>query len=365
MVGEFAELIRGLFSGTYPAFVRRGELCGELPVFLYHRIDPEQLDAHFTYLRRNEYTTLHARQHFEALTGNGASVERSVVVTFDDGLADLYEHAFPLLCRHKIRAIAFIIPSRVGEQGMVTWDHVREMHGSGWVDIESHSMHHAAIPVLDRIEDFFHPTYHLYCPWDIPVAREWSKGVPEFPPPLGWPIWVHGSRLGNAPRYFPAEGVEHGLAARVASEGGDRFFERHAWRAVLHGLARETIISRSPKLGGRHETAEEQRLSIRAELIESRERIEAEVPGSQVHHLAYPWNVVGTTTLELLEECGYVSAYAGLTPHRRSSDDRKDLYQLARISGDFVPCLPGEGRAGLFPVLRQKIFRRLTVGRPY
>lgn len=365
-LGELFELVHGLASGTYPAFVTRRDLRGEVPVFLYHKVDPERMDLDFAHLRRNDYSTLHAAAHLAALSEPKQRPERSAVITYDDGLQDLYTHAFPLLVKHRLKAVAFIIPSRVGGPGMVTWDQVREMHESGLVDIQSHSLHHAAIPTSPVVDDFFHPGYRFYWPWDIPVDVSWTRGVPAFPPPLGYPIWVHGSRLDDAPRFVPDPGFEGCFAQHVESSGGRRFFETRGWRGTLEGLARRYAANGSG-VPGRYESPEEQRAAVRVELVESRERIETELVGARVRHLAYPWNLVGRITLAQMEECGYDSAYGGLTPFKGGPGSAvgEARFQLARISGDFIPCLPGKGRRSLLSTLGFKVLRRVTVGQPY
>jgi hypothetical protein len=113
---------------------------------------------------------------------------------------------------------------------------------------------------------------------------------------------------------------------------------------------------------GRYETPEEQRAAIRSELVESKQFIEKRLSGKHVQHFAYPWNQVGQVTKGLLRECGYISAYAGPTPHKGPILDGDSLYEIARISGDFVPCLPGKGRESLMKVLSYKLSRRLAHG---
>lgn len=356
---ELSGMITAIVSGAYPAFVTGGDLAAEIPVFLYHRIHPRQFEAHLFYLRKNGYESAFAEDHLMALTGLRTIRERSVVMTFDDGLADLYELAFPLLRKYKLKAIAFIIPARIGLPGTVTWDQVREMHESGLVDIQSHSMHHTAIPISPEVMDFYHPDYHFFQPWELPVESQWITGIPEGPPALGTPIFQHYSRLGDAPRYFPNPASENACARHVATAGGASFFRSRGWRRTLTRLHREAFQE------GRYETAQEQREAIRRELTESKARIEKETPGKHVHHFAYPWSQVGHITKELLAECGYFSAYIGLTKHKGSQTAANGIYEFARISGDFVPCLPGKGRNSFLSVLWYKMNRRLTKGQPY
>jgi len=354
---ELGGLVRGLASGEYPRFVTRAELGTELPVFLYHRIDSEQLAGHLRRLRDEGYRTLTAGEHHEILTGKCAPTGREVVLTSDDGLSDLYERMFPLLHEHGMRVVAFLIAARVGEPGMVSWDQVREMHASGVVDVQSHSMHHAAIPISGRVVDFYHHGYHAYEPWDVHVGPAWETGVPSWPPALGTPLLEQASCLGDARRFRPDPERVRACTEHVAARGGAAFFERRGWRRELRRLV--------DALPGRLEGEAEQRAAIERELLDSKSRIERELPGHTVRHLAHPWNEVGRLTQDLLPGCGYLSAYAGLTRERGRRAQGRGLFELARLSGDFVLCLPGRGRRPLWRVMGFKVARRLTRGQPY
>ena len=47
---------------------------------------------------------------------------RLVAVTFDDGYRGVYQHAFPILARHKIPATVFLTTSHVGTNRLLWWD---------------------------------------------------------------------------------------------------------------------------------------------------------------------------------------------------------------------------------------------------
>ena len=46
--------------------------------------------------------------------------EKAVLITFDDGYADLTEHALPVLRRHGFGAVVFVVTGQVG--GASAWD---------------------------------------------------------------------------------------------------------------------------------------------------------------------------------------------------------------------------------------------------
>jgi peptidoglycan/xylan/chitin deacetylase (PgdA/CDA1 family) len=83
----------------------------------------------------------------EALTSPSACV----AISFDDGDAGQYRHAFPALVARGMSATFFITTSWVGQAGHVTWDQLREMRAAG-MSIQSHTRTHPFLSELDAAE---------------------------------------------------------------------------------------------------------------------------------------------------------------------------------------------------------------------
>lgn len=64
-----------------------------------------------------------------------------MVLTFDDGGLDNYTVAFPVLEQHGLTATFFVITERVGKEGQMDWQQLREMADRG-MSIQSHSVSH-------------------------------------------------------------------------------------------------------------------------------------------------------------------------------------------------------------------------------
>ncbi|HXI95997.1 MAG TPA: polysaccharide deacetylase family protein, partial [Candidatus Acidoferrum sp.] len=67
---------------------------------------------------------------------------KPVVLTFDDGYADLYTTAFPILAGHGFKAVAYIVSGFVGQSRYVSAAQVVQMDQNG-IEIASHTVDHA------------------------------------------------------------------------------------------------------------------------------------------------------------------------------------------------------------------------------
>lgn len=65
-----------------------------------------------------------------------------VVITFDDGYADLYTTAYPILAAHGFKAVAYIVSGFVGWSQYVSASQVVQMDQNG-IEIASHTVNHA------------------------------------------------------------------------------------------------------------------------------------------------------------------------------------------------------------------------------
>jgi len=64
------------------------------------------------------------------------------VITLDDGYADLYTNAFPILAAHGFKAVAYIVSGFVGRWAYVTAAQIVQMDHNG-IEIAAHTVDHA------------------------------------------------------------------------------------------------------------------------------------------------------------------------------------------------------------------------------
>jgi peptidoglycan/xylan/chitin deacetylase (PgdA/CDA1 family) len=104
----------------------------QVPILMYHwfrdgrrpasrspqlEIEPSAFERQLGWLRRAGYRGVSLA---DALAARGGPRERRVVLTFDDGTADFWDHARPALDRHGYRATLFVVTGHVG--GRSVWD---------------------------------------------------------------------------------------------------------------------------------------------------------------------------------------------------------------------------------------------------
>ncbi len=143
-----------------------------IPILLYHGVapegpealapwvmDPDRFAAHMTALARRGVVALRVSELVDLLAAGQQPPESTVVVTFDDGLADFGEHAWPVLRDLDLPATLYVVTGYVGAEAewlrpfgapvprMLTWDEVIGLDRGG-CEIGSHSQRH---PELDTL----------------------------------------------------------------------------------------------------------------------------------------------------------------------------------------------------------------------
>lgn len=149
--------IRCAATGSVPDFILSRApkpRTDSVPVFCYHDVTGHELRLDLEYLRQNGYNTLIADELVAFLRKERSLSRPSVVLTFDDCSRSLFQVALPLLERYGYRAVAFAaprfhdlaedVPSTATRP--CTWQELRAMRCSGFVDVQSHSLEHRYFP---------------------------------------------------------------------------------------------------------------------------------------------------------------------------------------------------------------------------
>jgi peptidoglycan/xylan/chitin deacetylase (PgdA/CDA1 family) len=133
----------------------------QVAVLMYHHVSPgveregcitpRRFDQELGLLKQNGFNFIPVEQLAAFTEGEADVPPNAVVVTFDDGYEDVYLYAYPVLKRHRIPGVAFVIGGKAGEQGYLSWNQVRSMEKSGLVTIGGHTFNqHRRVHVSPR-----------------------------------------------------------------------------------------------------------------------------------------------------------------------------------------------------------------------
>jgi peptidoglycan/xylan/chitin deacetylase (PgdA/CDA1 family) len=142
-------------------------LTVRVPILMYHYISeppedadeyrtdlsvpPDQFRQQMQYLADHGFTTIDFYDLALATTARGTLPEKPVILTFDDGYLDNYEHAFPILQEFGFEGTFFVVTEFVdfNRPGYMTWEMIKEMSAAG-MRIEPHSKTHADLSGQSR-----------------------------------------------------------------------------------------------------------------------------------------------------------------------------------------------------------------------
>ncbi len=118
-------------------------------------VSTANLAEQFDWIAEQGWRPVSVEQIIRAHEGGEALPDQAVLLTFDDGLASLYERVYPLLKAYDYPAVAAVVTGWLedlepgetidyegrerGPDGFVSWEQLREMADSGLVELASHS----------------------------------------------------------------------------------------------------------------------------------------------------------------------------------------------------------------------------------
>jgi peptidoglycan/xylan/chitin deacetylase (PgdA/CDA1 family) len=141
-----------------------------IPILMYHSIsDQDEFGApayfrtctspgvfadQMAYLHSHGFSTCSLAQALDHLRSGTHAATKPVVITFDDGYADFYRQAFPVLNRYDYNATVFLPTAYIGERSShfksrdcLTWAEVRELSNYG-ILFGSHTVNHPQLREL-------------------------------------------------------------------------------------------------------------------------------------------------------------------------------------------------------------------------
>ncbi len=135
--------------------------CLNVPVLLYHHVKPishaqkenhAQLtvdvgffEKHLEYLKNSGYNSISADLLADALINHKTLPSKSIVITLDDGYADIYTYAYPLAKKYNMILNLMIPAGLLTNYGYLTWDQLKEMVDSGLIYAYDHTWSHVSL----------------------------------------------------------------------------------------------------------------------------------------------------------------------------------------------------------------------------
>ena len=135
-------------------------------VLNYHKIDfyedplsvtPTEFANQLNYFKTYNYHIVSLNELYDYLEKDKPLPTKPVIITFDDGYADNYTYAYPLLKKFGYPATIFVITKLVGTKGYINWEQAREMQANG-ISIESHTVNHITLSTLPNEQALFELT---------------------------------------------------------------------------------------------------------------------------------------------------------------------------------------------------------------
>jgi peptidoglycan/xylan/chitin deacetylase (PgdA/CDA1 family) len=316
-------------------------------VYTYHRIYPKKsydigLSLFELHLKvfKNFFEVLDW-EHFKAyLKGEYIPRKRAVFITFDDGYADNYVYAYPLLKKYGLKAHLFVTPSRIAEtskvrktlsdywEGKVSlkelfqpksmWEAQKEFFQRGY------SEEFLTWEELHRMRDVFtfgsHGNSHsqgfidetltaLVTPNNI--DRIYSLWKIYSPPKVGYPIFGRKSDL-VAPI---------GKVKKEVLQFCEEFPKKGGWEKEL----KRELAKRFPQ--PLEFESKKQYLERINEDLRSSKRILEEKLGEKIESFSYPW---GDFSEELVSVVGKYYSYA-FTVEKRNVNREENPWKIPRV----------------------------------
>ncbi len=176
-----------------------------VPILMYHSVSdqaspkfrelaipPQSFHEQMEYLKEHQYSTLTVPEFARMMKRGNLLGERPVLLTFDDGFADFYTNAFPVLHRLNFAATLYVSTAFVGntsrwlkkedeaQRAMLNWEQLRKISAGG-IECGAHGHTHAALDRLSRTaacDEIVHSKQVL--------EQELNREVSSFAYPFGY-----------------------------------------------------------------------------------------------------------------------------------------------------------------------------------
>lgn len=126
-------------------------------------IEPEDFAWQMQYLQTAGYSVVTLEQAVDYLSKGRRLPPKAVAITFDDGYADNYEQALPILKKHNYPATIFVVTGEIGGTNswdqdigfakleLLSWEQIDEL-AKNQVSVMPHTVHHLNLTKLSKAD---------------------------------------------------------------------------------------------------------------------------------------------------------------------------------------------------------------------
>ena len=112
---------------------------------------PDVFRRHIREFKEAGYTFIHVGDLQNYATGFAPLPGKALLITFDDGYADNYNYAYPVLREEQVPGTFFVVSSTIGKDNRMTAAQLQEMQANG-MKIGSHTANHENLAELSAKE---------------------------------------------------------------------------------------------------------------------------------------------------------------------------------------------------------------------
>jgi peptidoglycan/xylan/chitin deacetylase (PgdA/CDA1 family) len=132
-----------------------------VPVLNYHKVEDlhhalsvsaQEFEEQMKYLRQKGYTSITPEQLVNYLQAGTPLPHRPILITFDDGYADNFSNAYPIMQKYGFTATIFLATGFVNHDArFMRWWQIREMQANGFI-FGSHGVGHHSLDTMSKAQ---------------------------------------------------------------------------------------------------------------------------------------------------------------------------------------------------------------------
>ncbi len=332
------------------------------------RINPDNFEDNLKTLKREGFVPISLYEIEEYISKGENPPKRSVHITFDDGYADNFVYAYPILKKYGYLATIFIIASKVAsnlkratydelismnmayeannlleKSKYVSWEELKELAESKIFSIGSHSYSHRACFSSKKVVKF-NDTGTIE--WLYELTKDKRLGIPIFEK-----RWDCATRC-----IKDDENLRNYLANFVSKHGGMLFLRNKDYKRILVKELRKYIRDNNIKFELENENGRATR--IKKEIHTSKALIEEKLHVN-VDFFCYPWGNYDSISIAEVKKASYRGA---LTLNVGLNTKDTNPYLLKRVevrSGDWLKQRIGIYKRDLLSSIYSKIWHKI------